>query len=271
LYRTNDGPAILSPWILITYVLENEEIQRKLSYYEFREEFKRIFGPNFLKNEYTVDQKESLKFEKILEMTKSKESALLLTQFEKLKRVNEIGKRQAPNKNLTNLITPRISDDLAISFQSFKNESMNWLEMNLSVETMSLELELITLIDFSISFLDYISTNEPRFFAINYKKTRISSNAYVFVYYCPESVSVRLKMLYSLCKAPIIEMIHQKFGITFRRVLQVSEQESFSKSLTTGLKEHHTGKGSISRSSTGYFKPTRPGRGKARLINKDSA
>jgi hypothetical protein len=103
--------------------------------------------------------------------------------------------------------------------------------------------------------------NEPRYLLQNFAHEHDGqqTNAFVFVYYCPEDTKAKLKMVYSTCKQMVVKMCSE-LSITITRSIELSEVKELN---TPAMLEEIYPQASAKKT---FKKPARPGRGNARLI-----
>jgi twinfilin-like protein len=106
--------------------------------------------------------------------------------------------------------------------------------------------------------------SEPRyslsFFQHEHEGKQASS--YVFLYYCPDDIKPKLKMFYSTCKSVVIKLCEQ-LGCEVNKSIECSERNEINtQAVLTDLYPP------VSVKKT-FAKPTRPGKGKARLHGAD--
>eukprot|EP00762_Andalucia_godoyi_P002114 ANDGO_02537.mRNA.1 Twinfilin len=96
---------------------------------------------------------------------------------------------------------------------------------------------------------------EPRFYVI-----RLDSINY-FVYSCPDEALVRQKMVYSTVKPSFTDYLTSQCALTIHHRAQISDAADFNP-------EHHkeAAANPTHSSASKFARPTRPGKGKARLI-----
>jgi len=105
-----------------------------------------------------------------------------------------------------------------------------------------------------------IARGEPRFYFFRAKP----SNRVYFVFSCPTSTKIRLRMTYSTCKPTIAHHVAE-LGIDVDKSLEVGDPED----IDDLIKLHDVpdeDQGKIVQQN--ISKPARPGRGKARILKK---
>ena len=93
----------------------------------------------------------------------------------------------------------------------------------------------------------------------------VCSVSAVFYYFCPELIKPKLKMFYSTAKSIVTRLCEVEFGMPITKSLEISDRQEMS---TPHVLDAIHPQESVKKA---FKKPTRPGRGNARLIGKEVA
>lgn len=109
-----------------------------------------------------------------------------------------------------------------------------------------------------------------RFFAAKTDHSSSGGGGVCLVYSCPEVAPLREKMTYSTIKATVLAEA-ANLGVVFSKLVEVREAVDLEQALGGGAIDGSTGGGAgeIKHNLT-HAKPTRPGKGRARLIKGSS-
>lgn len=113
-----------------------------------------------------------------------------------------------------------------------------------------------------------IPDSEPRYSVFNFKHNHEgdSLSSVVFVYSCPGySCSIKQRMLYSTCKAPLVDLIEDDLGIELAKKLEIGEGSDFTNDWL--YDQLHPAK-TVFKAK--FARPARPGAGGRRLIRGSS-
>lgn len=106
-----------------------------------------------------------------------------------------------------------------------------------------------------------LPADEPRYVLQNFAHEHEGEqkNAFVFCYYCPDSIKPKLKMFYSTCKQ-VVTKVCEGLGIQINKSVELSDPKELS---TAFVYEELYPTVAVKKT---FAKPSRPGRGNARLI-----
>jgi len=264
LFRTDDSTSNAAPWALIAFVPEIARVRDKMLYSASRDHLKRVLGQGFFQADYPANEKHDLQYGHFL-ASRSKREGAPLTESEILRKEEDaMEKDKSIRSNAMGIVLFQTSNQLNEALALFVSGQINWIEMFINMEDESVGLELATQVDLSQSVVDYVPESDPRFFIVRQINSIDGSNNNIFIYYCPEHVAVRKKMTYSTCKATILALTEQS-GISFQKTLEIRDREDFAATFAEETTESVTDSPSV---SVGHAKPTRPGKGRARLVKK---
>ncbi|POM66438.1 Twinfilin-like protein [Phytophthora palmivora] len=172
-----------------------------------------------------IEASSEVTWESFLEARKKQAADAPLSESERLLKEAAMLERDTNVKSSAMGVVPfEITQNVRDKLRLLQDNKFDWIAMKLSEDNESVEvvksLENVELIDVP-STLD---RRTPSFVAYRYRGPGATS-ALFFMYVCPEDSPVRLKMVYSTCKATVLsvanEQLNIKFDHTVRRTLLV--------------------------------------------------
>ncbi|CAM9328785.1 unnamed protein product [Chrysoparadoxa australica] len=214
----------------------------------------------FTEGEYYASEKSELTWEAFQHSRDDSNQDELLTERERIqKEMNQRDRGTAANKSTAMGFIPfDLTPELSEQFEAFKKGDVNWIEVCMAGESLSLVLSKLVAANEALAPL--VSDKEPRFILLKRKGQTI------FVYSCPECAPVREKMLYSSSRASAIAATDVA-GIKTSKAVEIRESADIDDAICedAGAAARQSG----NPPSTGSVaKPSRPGRGRARLTKK---
>ena len=190
----------------------------------------------------------------------------LLTLDEKAKLEGETQSAMAMSSTKTRAIVGlpiKASEDALSALANVQKGAPTSLLLSLNSETE--ELQVAAQGNFTFDALSSkLPADEPRYLLVNFQHDHEGSSvsSIVFGYYCPDGIKPKLKMFYSTCKQMVVKMV-EACGMTINKSMEFSEAKELSnQAVMEELYPAATAKKS-------FAKPSRPGRGNARLIRAD--
>jgi len=249
-------------WFLIAYVPDGSPVKERMLYASTRETFKRQLGLSYFNGELYGSTPEELNYDSFK------------ANQEKGKTEGPLTDKEIQHKlSITAIIDPGVSKEYVHSvkfpvsieaqdkLKALTSHSINFVQLLFDVNKETVELGVaknVTLETIKSEF----PPDEPRFTLFNYQHTfeNTPHNSTVFIYYCPDSAKVKLKMLYSTVKA-VVTGAAEDLGLKIEKKLEITESgEVNEKYLNSELHQ------AVSTQANRIDKP-RPG-GKPRMIKK---
>lgn len=287
---TNETKTEALPWLLITWIPDGCRVRDKMLYSSSIKDLKTTLGAGFFKNEYAANVIADLTWaqyqttiNRVIEVNENimTEKELLLLE-EKL--VTQAESNSAGSSASAMGVMPfNMSPEVISAFEAFQSSSeYTWLEVEILLETGTVEtvslVQAIELKQFS-SFQSLVDTENPRFIIARLPKGTpptvfdIKSTTTVFVYSCPESTPVRMKMTMASSKASVMAAAQSK-GLTFQKTLEIRDPADIDALLLEEMNGATAGgceQVSSAAAQQLHSKPSRPGRGARRQVAKFSA
>ncbi|CAH0520304.1 unnamed protein product [Peronospora belbahrii] len=198
-------------WVLLAFVPETVSVRDRMLYSSSRDSLKKQLGLNYFSGEFHATELSEVTWENFLEARKKQAADAPLSESERLLKEAAMLERDT-NENQFNWIGMKLSED------------------NESVEVVK-SLENVDLIDVP-SLLDHRS---PSFVAYRYHGPLTSAPALIFMYVCPEDSPVRLKMIYSTCKATVLFAAKEELNMTFDHTIEINNIASAVDNLRSEL------------------------------------
>jgi len=242
-------------WVLITYVPENSKVRARMLYASGQEDFKVALGQaNFSANAHVTVLGE-LSLDLLHGNTKRDFSNLPLTETEILAK-ESVAHMASPTDARTNgmgMVPFDFDKDLDDELQKFSSGNCDFVEAMVIGDS---EVGLGST-DASSLTAKTITVAEPRFYLA---RLHPSERKY-FVFSCPETTKIKTRMVYSTCKQTMLHHLAE-LGIEFDKSIEVGDPADIDDLLRLHDKPDTT-QGKIVVQE--YSKPSRPGRGAARL------
>jgi len=249
-------------WFLIAYVPDGSHVKERMLYASTRESFKRQLGLSYFNGELYASIPEELSYEAFKSNQEKGKIESPLTEKEiQLKLSINAVVDPGVSKEYVHSVKFPLSTEAQDKIKALKSNSINFVQMYVDVakETVELASAKNTTLE---TIKSELPVDEPRFTLFNYQHTFENTpyNQTVFIYYCPDSAKVKLKMLYSTVKA-VVTGAAEDLGLKIEKKVEITEPtEITEKQLNSEL--HQAGP----TANTRIEKP-RP-TGKPRLIKK---
>uniref|UniRef100_A0A7S2RQM7 ADF-H domain-containing protein n=1 Tax=Mucochytrium quahogii TaxID=96639 RepID=A0A7S2RQM7_9STRA len=250
------------PWVLIAYVPDNSKVRARMLYASGQEDVRRALGHSNFKGNIHITDKDDLTLDSLAGTTKRDHSDAPLTEAEILAK-EEVAQMASPSEaraNAMGMVPFTFTDELDAAFRAFISGSKNLVEAKvLKDEVVDIGSgatgdELTT---------QNMNAGEPRFYILRLQK---SGNVFL-VFSCPAGAKIRDRMLYSTCKATLTYHMAE-IGLVVTKVVEVGDPEDISDILALHDKTDENA-GKIIQQN--FSRPSRPGRGRAKIIRKSKA
>jgi len=155
----------------------------------------------------------------------------------------------------------QMSKDAIEKLQSLGSGAVSLVQLKVNPTNETIELATAKKVDLE-GLKACIPTDEPRFsiFRYHHDFDGETFDSVVFIYSCTNNSPVKLKMLYSTVKA-VANGTCEQIGLKIDKKIEISEPEE----LTDELLETTLHPPSENKAQT-FNRPSRPGRGRARLV-----
>ncbi|CAH0493414.1 unnamed protein product [Peronospora farinosa] len=226
-------------WVLLAFVPESVSVRDRMLYSSSRDSLKKQLGLNYFSGEFHATELHEVTWKSFLEARKKQAADAPLSESERLLKEAAMLERDTNVKSSAMGVVPfQITQNVRDKLRLLKENKFDWISMKLSENNESVEvvksLENLELSDVS-SILD---RHTPSFVAYRYRGPLASNatSALVFMYVCPEDSPVRLKMVYSTCKATVLSVAKEEpLNITFDHTIEINTPTSAADDIRSEL------------------------------------
>eukprot|EP01039_Chlorochromonas_danica_P004912 gene4912-5388_t len=254
-------------WILLVWIPEGCRVRDKMLYSSSRDDFKKRLGLGYFQGDFAANELPDLTWENYQASQDRTFDPEVLTQTERLVLEEKVLTQSESNQvksTALGVIPFAISDEVAEQFAAFKEGSVNWIEVTINNEV--IELLHSRSLPSDGGFNQYVDDETASFIITKLEKSDGTSLS-LFIYFCPENTPIRLKMTLSSSKASVLASAAEQ-GITFDRSLEVRGKDEVDDAILHELLPRgDSNSPTISSSAANlvHAKPSRPGKGKARV------
>jgi len=192
-------------WFLIAYVPDGSPVKERMLYASSRENFKRQLGLSYFNGELYGSTPDEISHEAFKSNQEKCKTEAPLTEKEIIYKlsVNAVVDPGISKEYVHSVKFP-LSNDAQDKIKALKSNSINFVQMYVDVNKETVELASAKNVSLD-NIKSELPADEPRFTLFNYQHTfeNTQYNQIVFIYYCPDSAKVKLKMLYSTVKAVV--------------------------------------------------------------------
>jgi len=249
-------------WVLLSFVPDGSPVKQRMLYASTRDYLKRQLGKNYFAYDFYGSAPEDFTWDAFQESLKRPNLAAAMTATE----VQQSKMATAEvDPGHTREYVHSVKFPLSNAAQkALKNLSASQNCVQIKVDTDQETVELVEAGKLSLSELTRrLPSGEPRFVFFKYVHTHngASADPNVFIYWCPEEAPVKAKMLYSTVKS-VLAGAAEDAGVTIEKVGKL-ELDSVDDLTESSLNEiFHP---PVEDTQKNFSRPSRPGRGPARL------
>ncbi|OWZ14485.1 Twinfilin [Phytophthora megakarya] len=201
-------------WVLLAFVPESVSVRDRMLYSSSRDSLKKQLGLNYFAGEFHATELSEVTWESFLEARKKQAADAPLSESERLLKEAAKLERDTNVKSSAMGVVPfEITQNVRDKLRLLQDNKFDWIAMKLSEDNESVEvvksLESVELIDVPAT----LDRRSPSFVAYRYRAPGATS--LIFMYVCPEDSPVRLKMVYSTCKATVLAVANEELNIKF--------------------------------------------------------
>jgi len=244
-------------WVLVAFVPDSSKVRARMLYASGVEDVKGGLGHTNFKGNIHVTERGELTVAAIAGKTVRDHSDAPLTEAEMLAK-EEVAQMAPPGEaraNAMGMVPFEFSEEVDRKLRAFASGGTNLIEF--LVED-GKTVKLGNCADDTLTNSS-IETKSPRFYIV--RKTDTTQNVY-YVFSCPEGTKIRDRMTYSTCKATLGHHISE-LGIEVDKVFELGDPLEIDEIMKMhDTVDEDTGK----LVQTKVSKPSRPGRGKARVM-----
>jgi len=249
-------------WMLCSYVPDGSPVKQRMLYASTREVLKRQLGTNFFSDDMHGSSTEDFTWEAYLSHATRTIDAPL-TEAEKVASLeSNMEIDHGHTREYVHSVKFPVSRD-AIDALSKIGGKYNLVQ--LGVDATKETVELLSAQESSVEKLANIIPNDSptyNFFRFDHEFGGIDQSSIVFIYSCPDSANVKLKMLYSTVKAPDTQAA-ESAGVVIAKKLEITESNEVSRELL--FDELHP---TVDKGVKKFIRPLRAGRGRPRMTKQ---
>ncbi|KAL4164566.1 hypothetical protein KRP22_004431 [Phytophthora ramorum] len=225
-------------WVLLAFVPEGVSVRDRMLYSSSRDSLKKQLGLNYFSGEFHATELSEVTWESFLEARKKQAADAPLSESERLLKEAAMLERDTNVKSSAMGVVPfEITQNVRDKLRLLQDNKFDWIAMKLSEDNESVEvvksLESVELIDVP----DTLDRRSPSFVAYRYRGPVASgaTSALIFMYVCPEDSPVRLKMVYSTCKATVLSVANEELSIKFDYTIEINNPSSAAEDIRSVL------------------------------------
>jgi len=269
IYKTDSDQA---QFVLFFYVPSKSKVKDKMLYASTRSNLKQQLGNNYFVDEVFGDSATDFTPQGYKHHVESKKTEAPLTEQEQIKRnENESGEIYSGGASTyVHGVAFPVEAAATNAVKKLISGELDYVQIAIDCDNEKIivgKTERGVTID---SLKDKIPIDEPRFHFFAYKHEYDGSNvtSYVYLFSCPDgskgtkSAPVRMRMLYSSSKANVAEIV-KSVGGAISAKLEINTGDEINEEELVNLL--HPVKAEAKQN---FSRPSRPGKGGARLIRK---
>lgn len=279
LFCLTDDPTGNLSWVLIAWIPDGCRVRDKMLYSSSREDLKRQIGLGYFRSDYAANSRTDITWKLYQESMNKQLDEDMYTESERLLQEEKTlvaAETNASKSTALGVIPFELSPEVTDALTAFSDGQCNWVEMNLVGE----KVNLITTksVKDGESLQQFLSADQSSFLAIKLpRKSGLTVGAAqpeflsLFVFFCPDTVLVRIKMMMSSSKASVIAAAQER-GVSFDKTLEVRGVDEIDDAIKAevdpeGVAAAAAGSGNTSSAaaSISHAKPQRPGKGRAKV------
>jgi len=249
-------------WMLCSYVPDGSPVKQRMLYASTRELLKRQLGSNFFSDDLHGSSPDDLSWDAYVSH-KTRTVDAPLTEAEKTANVENLMEiDHGHTREYVHSVQFPVSK-LAIDALSKLGGKFNLVQLQVDPDQ-----ETVELLGTSSATVDelpsIISADDPsfNFFRFDHECNGVDVSSTVFIYSCPDSCKVKLRMLYSTVKAPATQAAEEA-GVKIEKKFEVSEPSEITRDLL--YNDLHP---VVNQKVQRFTKPMRAGRGRPRMTKK---
>eukprot|EP01031_Cornospumella_fuschlensis_P028284 gene28284-34152_t len=268
LFNVVDDVTAPQAWCLVVWIPEECRVRDKMLYSSSREDLRKKLGLGYFKADYPANQYEDLTWDQYQSSLDKNFDIDVLTENERLvleEKVLASSESTLTKATALGIIPFALSEDVQQQLAAFKAGDVNWLEMNVANEVV--QLINARTVGEEGGYAQYLDNSRACFVAA--KLTKADGTALsCFIYFCPEETPVRAKMTMSSSKASVLAAAGEH-NVAFDKFLEARGVEEIDEVLGLELNPPAVDGNATTTSSSAaaitHAKPSRPGRGKAKV------
>jgi len=192
-------------WVVVAYVPQTSQVKKRMLYASGRQDIKTKLGQQYFKGEAHVGEVSELTVQAVLrERTEHEDLPYTVAELS-LKEDIALSARpgEKMEKGMANVqfgLTKGMEDALV----EFNAGNIDWVACKVEKDEKIHLVETAKIGDIKQSVESRVDPKEPRFYLVRRLGTPVGDQTYL-VFSCPESSAIKLRMVYSTCKATLLE------------------------------------------------------------------
>ncbi|GFS86441.1 twinfilin-2 [Trichonephila clavipes] len=216
-------------WLFISWSPDNSAVRQKMLYASTKATLKKEFGGGQIKDELFGTQREDISLKGYKKHVESEKSPQPLSSSEvilqQIRKDEAAGGIDAKHQTMQGVCFP-VSDDLINALCDLKDRRITYVQMSIDMDKEEINMEERLNIDVVNSLADRVPSDHARYhlFCLPHSYEGDQLNSIVFIYSVPGyNCSVKERMLYSSCKAPLLNVIENKIGIELAKKIEIDD------------------------------------------------
>lgn len=216
-----DEQSTPKKWIVVAYVPETSQVKKRMLYASGRQDIKMKLGQQYFRGEVHCGEKADLTASNVLR-EKTEYEDLAYTDAEVALKEDHAASARPGEKHELGMKTLDfpLEPTMAAALDEFHRGVVNWVACRVGElkkdgnEHILLVEKCVVPADLAASVQGKIELKEPRFYLVRRVGTPVGDQTYL-VFSCPENSQIKLRMVYSTCKASLLEAASLG-GVSFR-------------------------------------------------------
>ncbi|XP_015906353.1 twinfilin-2 [Parasteatoda tepidariorum] len=220
-------------WVFISWAPDNSPVRQKMLHASTKATLKKEFGGGQIKDELFGTVKEDVNLRGYKKHIESEKAPCPLSPSEailqQIKKDEATGGIDTKHQTMQGVCFP-VSDDVINAFCDIKDLRVSYVQMSIDMDKEEINLEKRLQIDVN-SLASQIPSDHARYhlFRMSHFYEGDNLNSIVFIYSVPGyNCPVRERMLYSSCKAPLLNVIENKIGIDLAKKIEIDDPEELT-------------------------------------------
>ncbi|CAG0890490.1 unnamed protein product [Darwinula stevensoni] len=231
LYRLDRSGNSGYEWLLVSWSPDDSPIREKMLYASTKATLKKSFGSGQIKEELFGSTKDDVSLQGYWQHKQNEQAPAPLSASEQeladLKKTeghSDIGV-DTKHQSLTGVSLP-MSPNARQRLRAFRDCSLDYVQLSIDLQEEMVNAENVRNASTVSAMVQEVPQDHARFHLFRFRHTYEGDylESPVFIYSMPGyTCSIRERMLYSSCKARVLESIEKEFGIPVIKKLEVSE------------------------------------------------
>jgi twinfilin-like protein len=193
-------------WVVLAYVPQTSVVKKRMLYASGRQDIKTKLGQQYFKGEAHIAESSELTAQVVLrEKTDHEDLPYTLAELS-LKEDVALSARPGEKleKGMAN-VQFGLSKDMEDAIEEFNAGKVDWVACKVEKDEKIYLVEKTKIGNIKQSVTSKIDPKEPRFYLARRLGTPVGDQTYL-VFSCPETSAIKLRMVYSTCKATLLEL-----------------------------------------------------------------